>query len=277
MSAPRTADAVAAPPPLGPRLLTTGSGRRIAYRTAEPASPSGAVPVVLLHGIFSTADHWFDLGIVDALAGGELGRRVVAIDALAHGASDSPPDQTAYALDRRVADVVAVLDAEGIAHAHVWGYSMGGWNACGMARHAPQRTAGLLVGGWDPTRGLTTAYEAFAELLGVDVDIDWYPALESGGLANPATAAEIARRDEGGYRRCHRACELDADLAGAVVAHAGPTLLQCGEDDPYHEPMRALADRAGASFTTLPGDHGRAWNRPAVAIASATSFLADLD
>ena len=67
-----------------------------------------------------------------------------------HGASDKPHDPDAYVLNRRVADVVAVLDALDIAKALFWGYSMGGWIGFGIAKYASERVRALVIGGQHP-------------------------------------------------------------------------------------------------------------------------------
>lgn len=53
-----------------------------------------------------------------------------------------------------------------------------------------------------------------------------------------------------------------------------PLLLHCGTADPWHEPMRAVAGRAGAGFFSLPGAgrHG-GWIRSAGVLAHVLPFL----
>ena len=43
------------------------------------------------------------------------------------------------------ADLVAVLDAEGMDRATVWGYSRGGWLACNLASRYPDRVDRIVV------------------------------------------------------------------------------------------------------------------------------------
>jgi pimeloyl-ACP methyl ester carboxylesterase len=52
-----------------------------------------------------------------------------------------------------IADVTAVLDASGVERAHYWGYSMGGRTGFGMAKFAPTRVNGLIIGGAHPYGG----------------------------------------------------------------------------------------------------------------------------
>jgi len=71
-------------------------------------------PLVLIPGNLLRAAQWLELGYVDAFRDGY---RVLAIDPLGHRLSDRPRDATSYAPADVAADIVAVLDAEGIASA----------------------------------------------------------------------------------------------------------------------------------------------------------------
>jgi pimeloyl-ACP methyl ester carboxylesterase len=105
-------------------------GVRIHYRV-EGSGP----PLVLQHGFTSSIEDWYEAGYVDAL---ERDYRLILVDARGHGDSDKPQDAEAYPLEKRVGDVVAVLDALKIEKAHFWGYSAGGWIGFGMAEFAPK-------------------------------------------------------------------------------------------------------------------------------------------
>jgi pimeloyl-ACP methyl ester carboxylesterase len=122
--------------------FATNSGVRIGYRV-EGSGP----PLVLQHGFTSSSAAWYECGYVDAL---RPHFRLVLIDARGHGNSDKPHDPACYTLDRRAADVTAVLDDLGIERAHFWGYSMGGRIAFGMARYAAHRLGALVIGGQHP-------------------------------------------------------------------------------------------------------------------------------
>jgi pimeloyl-ACP methyl ester carboxylesterase len=103
--------------------------------------------LVLQHGFTESVVDWYEAGYVEAL---RPDYRLILIDARGHGASDKPHDPDAYVLNRRVADVVAVLDALDIAKALFWGYSMGGWIGFGIAKYAKERVHALVIGGQHP-------------------------------------------------------------------------------------------------------------------------------
>jgi pimeloyl-ACP methyl ester carboxylesterase len=122
-------------------LYADNRGIRIHYRV-EGEGP----PLILQHGFTQSIDDWYDFGYVDAL---KRDYRLILLDARGHGQSDKPHDPSAYRLNKRVADVTSVADA-GVAKAHFWGYSMGGWIGFGMAKYAPGRVDCLVIGGAHP-------------------------------------------------------------------------------------------------------------------------------
>lgn len=96
-----------------------------------------ALPLLLIHGLFGSAANWH--GIARRLANGRL---VLVPDLRNHGQSpwDGRMDYRAMA-----ADLVALLDGEGIARAHLVGHSMGGKAAMWLALSAPERVGSLVV------------------------------------------------------------------------------------------------------------------------------------
>ncbi len=74
--------------------------------------------------------------------------RVINVDPLGHGASDTPHDADAYVAAGVTADLVAVLDAEGVDRVTAWGYSRGGWLACNLASRYPDRVDRIIVGAY---------------------------------------------------------------------------------------------------------------------------------
>jgi pimeloyl-ACP methyl ester carboxylesterase len=102
-------------------------------------------PLVLVAGTLCAARHWVEYGYVGALA---RNWRVINVDPLGHGASDKPHDTDSYDVAGVTADLVAVLDAEEVDRATVWGYSRGGWLACNLASRYPDRVDRIVVGAY---------------------------------------------------------------------------------------------------------------------------------
>ena len=142
-----TVGAAAAPEAaaVGPRRRrATIHGAGLAYEEY----PGVGIPLVLLHGVGSSARNWQDAAT--ALAAG--GRTVVSVDLPGHG--DSAPQGQGEPLTPR-AQAYAVgefLDALGIQRAHVVGNSMGGWVALELAAdgRALSVTALCPAGLWQP-------------------------------------------------------------------------------------------------------------------------------
>jgi pimeloyl-ACP methyl ester carboxylesterase len=98
-------------------MFVTSRGYRIRYQVF------GAGPVVvLLHGRPMWGGRWIDAGYVDRLRDRF---RVIVPDLLGHGGSDKPHDPSAYGTPNIAADALAILGAEGVNAAHLWGYSWG--------------------------------------------------------------------------------------------------------------------------------------------------------
>ena len=97
-------------------------------------------PLILLHGY---SDSWFSYSRV--LPGLAERHRVYALDLRGHGDSDRPA--SGYAMRDMAADVVAFMDATGIASATIVGHSMGSFVAQQVAALAPERVARLVLVG----------------------------------------------------------------------------------------------------------------------------------
>ena len=111
-------------------------------------------PLVLHHGFAGCGEDWRDFGLAEVL---RRSHRLIILDGRGTGASDKPHDPTACGIAARVADVTAVLDQMGLADAHFYGQSYGGWIGWCVALHAPDRLRSLIVSGahpcWLPPKG----------------------------------------------------------------------------------------------------------------------------
>ncbi len=218
-------------------------GYAISYEDA------GAGPaVVLLPGWTMSAGDWRDAGYVDRLA---TSHRVLNVDPLGNGLSDKPHETAAYRHRDVAADVVAVLDAEGVSKAVVWGYSRGAYLALAVATEFPERVSGvILVGGSDLTQGIAPGGEPEpldVAMFGGDFEALWdkYSFSEEdrqydAEVNDPRAlgAMDLALTEFGTSADCSR-----------VTA---PALVYCGGEDHPAE-NRTTADALGAEFVLLPG------------------------
>ena len=122
-------------PRFGEVKLSTG----IRMHYAEQGESRGE-PIILLHGY---SDSWFSFSRVLTPLARET--RVYALDLRGHGKTDKPA--TGYLMRDLAVDVVAFMDAKGIAKATVIGHSMGGFVAQQVAFAAPKRVSRLILVG----------------------------------------------------------------------------------------------------------------------------------
>ncbi|MGZ8456273.1 MAG: alpha/beta fold hydrolase [Gemmatirosa sp.] len=147
------------PAPLAstPRVADVRLSTGVRLRYAEEGDPA-APPVILLHGYTDSWHSWSR--VMPPLA---ARHRVFALDQRGHGDSDRPA--RGYAMRDLAADVIAFMDARGIARAAVVGHSMGALVAREVARLAPERVTQLVLAG-----GATTARSEAVLAFQKDVD-----------------------------------------------------------------------------------------------------------
>ncbi len=227
-------------------------------------------PLVLLHGLADTLEGWRDAGWVGALRDHH---RLVLIDARGHGESDRPRRPEAYAAEAYVRDVVAVLDALGIAQAHVAGYSLGGVVAFALAHLAPTRLRSLVVGGAHPYAEDLSAFRAL--LAGSADDLVQFVEARLGTLPE-----HVRRRLEGNDLEALRLVVAGdrRDVSRGLAERVREWLMFGGEADPRFVGMLRLAREIGAALVALPGlDHFQAFQRSAAAVVAVRDFLARVD
>lgn len=229
-------------------------GLRLAFLD-RPHPDAHNTPVLLIHGFASSiAVNWINPGWFKTL--GDAGYRVIAIENRGHGASNKPHSPEDYATDRMAADAAALLDHLGIAWAFVQGYSMGARIASFLALKAPERVAGLALGGL-----------GIHLVDGVGLPLGIAEALERDdpeNITDPTqmmfrTFAEKNRQDLLALAACIRGSRqvLSREEVARITT---PTLVSVGTNDPIAgppEPLAALMPNARAFG--IPGrDHNLA-------------------
>ena len=170
-------------------------------------------PVLLLHGWPDTGDLWAHQCASLAAAG----YRAIAPDLRGFGDSDKPADVAAYAAPNQVGDVVGLLDALGIARAHLVGHDWGAAIAWMTAALVPDRVASLTA--------LSVGHPAaFATVSGYrQRELSWYMLLfQFPGVAEQWLSADDFRN----FREWSRHPRADAVVArlaqpGALSASLG--------------------------------------------------------
>lgn len=114
------------------------NGIRLALHAAGPQTATP--PIVFCHGFPEIAFSWRHQ-LRDLAA---QGLRVLAPDQRGYGASAAPKGTQAYQIEALCADMVGLLDAEGIERAVFCGHDWGGFIVWDMARRHPERVAGVI-------------------------------------------------------------------------------------------------------------------------------------
>jgi 3-oxoadipate enol-lactonase / 4-carboxymuconolactone decarboxylase len=219
-----------------------------------------APPVLLINSLGSSLDLW----AAQAEAWSQT-LRVVRYDMRGHGQSSSPPGE--YTIDDLGQDAIRVLDALGIASAHICGISIGGLTAMWLGIHHPSRAKTLVIANTaarvgTPQRWIDRIAKVRNEGMSAVADAAmtaWFtPAFRE---REPAVVARfhrmVASTDPAGYISCCavlRDADLRADLPritthALVVAGAHDTTTT-GEDADF-----IYAQLKSAAEVTLPGAH----------------------
>jgi pimeloyl-ACP methyl ester carboxylesterase len=217
-------------------------------------------PVVILGGFLDPVELVRDAPIPRALEELSNEFRLIYVDHRGHGRSDKPHEADAYAMPRRVADVIAVLDALGIERASFIGISWGGRLCFGIGQHARSRVRSLVTIGQQPfaidaggplatvvgkalaasrVRGIVALVEAFEAIAGryPDAVRDTYLACDAAAM---------------------RAAWACATAEGAVAEDLRTWSVRClisvAEDDvDFFEPARrAAGEIPKAEFLPIP-------------------------
>lgn len=154
-----------------------GHGLQLAYR--EWNGDADGLPLVLLHGVTGSSADW------TATVASLPGRRIIALDARGHGASDWDPDED-YAGDQHFADLAVALDELEIERCHLAGFSMGGGVAMITAAALPGRVASITAVDSYPQPTMTPGSRRIAS---------WVSGFASGtALFDPAIARRFAEQ-----------------------------------------------------------------------------------
>jgi hypothetical protein len=109
---------------------------------------------------------------------------------------------------------------------------------------------------------------------GLAADIDPFHVLKQGAAADPAQAAVVESGELGTFRANYEAFSHESGPHAELAASGVPTLLYAGTSDPWHDPMRAFAERSGFGFFSVPGtDLLGAWAGSAAVLPHVLPFL----
>ncbi len=196
----------------------------------------GDGPAILLsHGYGATSQMW--QGQLDLLA---QDHRLIAWDMRGHGQTDSPDDQSRYSEAETIADMAAILDAEGVDDAIIGGLSLGGYMSLAFHLEHPDRTRALMLFDTGPGYNNPKAREGW----NTGMAIPRAEALERDGLAALGGSEEVrvsTHRSADGLAKAARGmlAQFDNRIIQSLTSIDKPTLVLVGEND---EPFLAGAD-----------------------------------
>lgn len=220
-------------------------------------------PVLLLHGLGSSAEDWQ----LQVPAFAER-FRVITVDLRGHGTSDNPPGGCTMAL--MAADVIGLLDALAVPAAHIVGLSMGGMIAFQLAVDQPERVRSLVIVNSGPSliprnfreRMLVRQRLLLAQSFGPAVTGRFlaprlFPKPEQAPLREQFVT-RWRRNDRAAYLAAMRAC-VGWSVADRVSAIRCPVLVISGDRD-YLPPdaKRAYTEMIPGARLVVIADSGHA-------------------
>ncbi len=215
--------------------------------------------------------------------------RLIVVDHRGAGRCDRPPGP--YSIDRIATDVTEVLDAEGIASAHLIGHSTGGTVVQALALDAPERVRDIVISAsWAAPdarfrllfaarlalleRNQPDIYQAMTHVLGFPTE--WLEAHEAELAAAVARAADALAPLEVTAARIRML--LDFDRSADLHRLKARTLVIGASDDemvPFAHCERLAALIPRAHLTKLSGAHFYPRVHPTVFAECVTAFLCE--
>lgn len=239
-------------------------------------------PIILAHGVTGNTTFWTGYGYVDQLKDKFT---VIIFDARGHGQSDKPHDVESYDSQLMVGDVMAIMDALGIAETHYWGYSMGGYIGLGLAKYFPDRLISLIIGAATPfgspkTRTPSPLLRIFRRGAQEGVDAVVEGMRELAGSITPQYEERLRSLDLQAMVACleylsFRKPSLEKETSHMPIA----CLFYAGDaDEGAHQYGKdAVHTLPNARFFSLPGlNHVGASAATELIVPHVLSFMADV-
>lgn len=215
-------------------------------------------PLVLLHGLFSSAEmNWIKFGHAALIA--EAGFEVFMPDLRAHGQSAAPHDPAAYPADVLASDAIALVQGLGLTDYDLGGFSLGARTSV-RAVIGGLRPRRLVLGGMglEGLAGWTGRQTFFLDVIA------------RFGTIRPGDPAYLSQQ-------FMKAMNVDREAArlllgtmtdtppAALAALSMPTLVVCGDEDSDNGSADRLVDALpNAVRAVIPGTHMGSVTGPAL-------------
>lgn len=224
-------------------------------------------PVVLLHGLFSSAEvNWIKFGTAAKIAA--AGFRVIMPDLRIHGASEAPHEEEHYPPDVLVHDLEDLVEHYGLDDFDLGGFSLGARTSA-RAVVAGMRPRRLILGGMG-LAGLAGWQRRGAFFKRVIAEYESAKRGDDTWLSIQFMKTMKVDRIAAGHL-LDSFTDTSPDMLAAITM---PTLLVCGEQDQDNGSAPELAEAlADARLVTVPGTHMSSVTQPEMGDAMA-AFLA---
>ncbi|MFM5918517.1 MAG: alpha/beta fold hydrolase [Novosphingobium sp.] len=218
-------------------------------------------PLVMLHGLFSTAEmNWIKWGHAALLA--EAGFECLMPDLRAHGQSAAPHDAESYPNDVLAHDLDAMVEHLGLDDFDLVGFSLGS-----------RTSVRAIVGGLSPQR-LVLGGMGLEGLAGWSGRQAFFVrAIENYGKAKPGDETYYAQQFMKSMKvdliAARHLLGTFADTPpGALAALTMPTAVICGDEDRDNgDPAALTAALPDAVQVTIPGTHMGCVTKPDLGLA----------
>lgn len=233
------------------QTFTSFDGTQLAIHR-EGAEGSGGRPVILLHGLFSSADmNWIKWGHAQRLA--DAGFEVIMLDFRVHGESEAPQDAASYPQGVLVRDAAALVDHLGLDDEEydLVGFSLGARTALHAVAHSVLHPRRLAVCGM----GLAGLAEWDRRAAHFKRVIDEFDTIKPG---SPLYVARTFLKSQGVDRAAARLLldGMEAFDLGALANVTVPTAAICGAEDTDNGSAQELVSAlANAVYVEVPGTH----------------------
>ncbi|ROP45570.1 alpha/beta fold hydrolase [Pseudokineococcus lusitanus] len=257
----------------------------------RPGEVTGGQVALCLHGFPQDRSAWD--GVAPRLAA--AGVRVLAPDQRGYSPGARPRGRRPYALPELVADAVALLDAVGVARAHVVGHDWGGVVAWALAARHPDRVASLTALSQAHPAAMVGAVTRSDQLLRsayvLGFQVPWLPervllrrggrglreTLRRTGLADELAAGYALRAGEGGRLTAALGWYRALPFSGGVGRVGVPVTYLSGRDDPFYAraAVEGTADlvRGPYEHRVLPTGHWVPEREPDAVVAAVLAHV----
>ncbi|MGH6653391.1 MAG: alpha/beta fold hydrolase [Sphingopyxis sp.] len=245
-----------------PQFFEARDGVRLAWRETGRGRP-----VVLLHGLFSSAEvNWIKFGTAARIAA--EGFRVIMPDLRVHGSSDAPHDDWHYPPDVLVNDLQDLIAHLGLGDFDLGGFSLGARTST-RAVVAGMKPRRLILGGMGLS-GLAGWQRRGQFFKRVIADFETAKRGDDTWLSVQFMKTMKVDRIAAG----HLLDSFTDTSPDALAALTMPTFLVCGEQDQDNGSAPDLAAALpDARLVTIPGTHMSSVTQPEMGEAMAV-FLA---